>query len=340
MLKSTLLASVVLVGGFAATAHAGATFDAIKEKGFIQCGANASGLAGFGFIGDDGEWQGMDVDFCRALAVAVFNDPQAVKFTPLTAKERFTALQTGEVDVLSRNTTWTASRDTSLGLDFGGVLYYDGQGFMVKKSLNVNSALELDNASVCVQSGTTTELNLSDYFRANGMTYEPVVYERTTELLPAYIEDRCDVFTTDQSGLYSERTKFANPDEHMILPEVISKEPLGPAVRHGDNEWGDIVRWTLAALVEAEEMDITSANVDELLSSTTDPSVKRFLGAEGEIGAGLGLDPAWAYNVVKTVGNYGEIFERNVGLDTPLQIERGINALWTDGGLQYAYPIR
>ncbi len=320
-------------------AQAGATLDAIKEKGFIQCGVS-TGLAGFSNPDDAGNWSGLDVDVCRAVATALFGDPDAVRYTPLTAKERFTALQSGEVDLLSRNTTWTLTRDSALGLEFTGVTYYDGQGFMVPKALGVKSALELDGASVCVQPGTTTELNLADYFRANNMSYEPVVIERLEEVRTAYDQGRCDVYTTDQSGLYAERTVLAHPDEHEILPEVISKEPLGPVVRHGDQEWGDVVRWSLYAMVEAEENGVSSQNVDDLKANSTNPVVRRLLGVEGEMGQDLGLPADFGYQIIKQVGNYGEIFEANVGQGTPLKIARGLNALWKDGGLQYAMPFR
>jgi general L-amino acid transport system substrate-binding protein len=320
-------------------AHAGETLNGIKNKGFIQCGVN-TGLPGFGNPDDEGNWRGIDIDVCRAIAAALFGDPEKVKYTPLTAKERFTALQSGEVDVLSRNTTWTLARDTALGLDFTGVTYYDGQGFMVPASLGVQSALELDGASVCVQPGTTTELNLADYFRANNMSYSPVVMERSDELRTAYEQGRCDVFTTDQSGLYAERTALPNPDEHVILPEVISKEPLGPVVRHGDHEWADVVRWTLYAMLEAEELGVNKSNVDDQKANSTNPNVRRLLGVEGDMGQNIGLPGDWAYNVIKQIGNYGEIFEANLGQSTPLKIERGLNALWTNGGLQYAMPVR
>ncbi len=321
------------------TAQAGATLDAVKSKGFIQCGVS-TGLAGFSNPDDAGNWSGLDVDVCRAIAAALFGDAEAVKYTPLTAKERFTALQSGEVDVLSRNTTVTLARDSTLGLDFTGVTYYDGQGFMVPKSLGVKSALELDGASVCVQTGTTTELNLADYFRANNMSFSPVVYERPEETATAYEQGRCDALTTDQSGLYAQRIGLATPDDHIVLPEVISKEPLGPAVRHGDNEWGDVVRWTLYAMLEAEELGVSSENVDDLKANSTNPNVRRLLGVEGDMGQGVGVPNDWGYQVVKQVGNYGEMFERNVGMGTPLKIERGLNALWTNGGLQYAMPVR
>jgi general L-amino acid transport system substrate-binding protein len=336
---TTFVAASALALASSGSAEAGAIFDGVKQKGFVQCGVNV-GLAGFSNPDDAGDWSGIDVDICRALAVAVFGDPKAVKFTPLTSKERFTALQSGEVDVLSRNTTWTLNRDSAQGLDFVGVTYYDGQGFMVPKSLGVKSALELDGASVCVQTGTTTELNLADYFRANNMSYTPVVFERGDEARTAYDQGRCDTLTTDQSGLYAERIGLAKPDDHIVLPEVISKEPLGPAVRHGDNQWGDAVRWTLYALLEAEELGINSQNVDDEKASSTNPNVRRLLGVEGDMGQGLGLPADFGYQVVKQMGNYGEIFERNIGMGSPLKIERGLNALWTDGGLQYAMPVR
>jgi general L-amino acid transport system substrate-binding protein len=339
-LATTLLAgSALALPALVGSAEAGQTLDSIKNKGFVQCGVS-TGLAGFSNPDDAGTWSGLDVDVCRAIAAALFGDAEAVKFTPLTAKERFTALQSGEVDVLSRNTTWTLNRDTALGLDFTGVTYYDGQGFMVPQELGVKSALELDGASVCVQPGTTTELNLADYFRANNMSYEPVVIERLEEIRTAYDQGRCDVYTTDQSGLYAERTVLSDPSAHTILPEVISKEPLGPVVRHGDHEWADIVRWTLYAMIEAEEYGVNQSNVEDLKANATNPVIRRLLGAEGDMGQNLGLAPDWAYNVVRQVGNYGEIFEANLGQSTPLKIERGLNAQWKDGGLQYAMPVR
>ena len=327
----------------AGTATAG-TLDDIKTKGFVQCGVT-TGLAGFAMPDANNNWTGMDVDFCRAVAAAIFNDPQKVKFTPLSAKERFTALQSGEVDLLSRNTTWTMSRDTSLGLKFAGVMYYDGQGFMERKSMGIDSALKLDGATVCTQTGTTTELNLADYFKANNMKYQVVAMENDDEVRGAYEEGRCDIFTTDQSGLYAERLALKNPDDHMVLPEIISKEPLGPLVRQGDDAWFNVVKWTYFALLTAEEFGITQANVDEMKSSTN-PEMQRILGvknADGSatgFGTGIGLSEEWLVQIVKAVGNYGEIFERNVGMGTPLKIARGKNALWNAGGLQYAPPIR
>jgi general L-amino acid transport system substrate-binding protein len=314
------------------------TLEAVKARGELICGANGT-LAGFGLPDAQGNWTGLDVDFCRAIAAAIFNDPKKVKFVPLTAKDRFTALQSGEVDVLARNTTWTISRDTSLGLEFGAVNYYDGQGFMVRKGLKVNSALELNDAAVCVQQGTTTELNLADYFRAHQMKLKTVTFATSTEAVKAYDTGRCDAYTTDSSALYGERLRLATPAEHIVLPEIISKEPLGPAVRHGDAQWGDIVKWTHFAMLNAEELGVNRTNVDEQLKSNN-PETRRLLGVEGNFGEPLGLTKDWAYRIVKHVGNYGESFERNVGQGSPMKIARGINALWTKGGLQYGVPIR
>jgi general L-amino acid transport system substrate-binding protein len=333
------------VSAAAATAASAGTLDDVKQKGFVQCGVS-QGLTGFSEPDSNNNWKGMDVDFCRAVAAAIFNDPQKVKFTPLSAKERFTALQSGEIDILSRNTTWTMGRDTSLGLKFAGVMYYDGQGFMIKKSMGVDSALKLDGATVCTQTGTTTELNLADYFKANNMQYQVVAIENNDEVLKAYLDGRCDIFTTDQSGLYAERVKFPNPDEHVVLPEIISKEPLGPVVRQGDDAWFNVVKWTYFALLTAEEFGITQANVEETAKTAANPEIKRILGAKNEdgsasgFGTGIGLDEEWVIHIIKGVGNYAEIFERNVGKDTPLKIARGKNALWNAGGLQYAPPIR
>ncbi len=322
---------------FGTQAMAGPTLEAVKEKGFIQCGVN-TGLAGFAIADSKGKWVGLDVDSCRAVAAALFGDASKLKFTPLSSQQRFTALQSGEIDVLSRNTTWTVTRDTSLGFNFTAVTFYDGQGFMVAKKLGVKSARELDGASVCVQPGTTTELNLADYFRANKMKYEPVVIESLQELIAAYFAGRCDVLSTDASGLASIRGKSApKPDDYVILPEIISKEPLGPVVRHGDDAWFDIVKWSVFAMIEGEEMGLTSANVDAKLK-TKDPAMKRFLGVTPGMGKALGLDEKWAYNIIKQVGNYGESYERN--LTRQLGLKRGINDLWTRGGLMYAPPIR
>jgi general L-amino acid transport system substrate-binding protein len=332
---TTVLALLLAVATQSASAQ---TLKAVKDRGILNCGANGT-LAGFGLPDAQGKWTGLDVDFCRAIAAAVLNDAEKVKYVPLSAKDRFTALQSGEVDVLARNTTWTSSRDTSLGLNFTGVNYYDGQGFMVRKSLKVNSALELNGASVCVQQGTTTELNLADYFSANKMQLKSVTFATANEAVKAYDAGRCDAYTTDASALYAERLRVTDPNDHIILPEIISKEPLGPAVRHGDDQWFDIVKWILFAMMNAEELNVSSKNVDEALKSTN-PEIKRFVGTEGNFGEQLGLSKDWAVRIVKQVGNYGESFERNVGLGSPLKIERGLNKLWTKGGIQYAPPIR
>ncbi len=344
LMKSTVITSVIGAAAlaFVAGGASASTLDDVKAKGFVQCGVS-TGLAGFSAPNDKGDWSGLDVDLCRALAAAIFDDANAVKFSPLSAKERFTALQSGEVDILSRNTTWTTSRDTSLGLNFRAVNYYDGQGFMInKKNLpEINSALQLSGAAVCVQTGTTTELNLADYFRANNMEYNPVVFEKLEEVNAAYDSGRCDVYTTDQSGLYGIRLTLSNPDDHAVLPEIISKEPLGPAVRQGDDQWLDIVSWVHFAMLTAEEFGVTSANVEEMKGSDN-PGIQRLLGTEADtkLGTDLGLTNDWAARIVKHVGNYGESFERNVGSGSPLKIARGVNALWTKGGLQYAPPIR
>jgi len=334
VIKLALAAAVAVT----ATAASAQTLNTVKSRGMLNCGANGT-LGGFGLPDAQGNWTGLDVDFCRALAAAIFNDPTKVKFVALTAKDRFTALQSGDVDVLARNTTWTSSRDTSLGLNFTGVNYYDGQGFLVRKALKVNSALELNDAAVCVQQGTTTELNLADYFRANKMKLKTVTFATADEAIKAYDSGRCDAFTTDASGLYAERLRLAKSDDHIVLPEIISKEPLGPSVRHGDDQWFDIVRWMHFAMVIAEELNVTSKNLDEMLKSDN-PDVKRLLGTEGNYGEQLGLTKDWAYRIIKHIGNYGESFERNIGQSSPLKISRGLNALWTKGGLQYAPPIR
>jgi general L-amino acid transport system substrate-binding protein len=331
------LVFVAALGAFAAPASA-ATLDQVKQKGFVQCGVS-QGITGFSSPDDKGNWTGFDVDFCRALAAAIFGDPQKVKFTPLSTKDRFTALQSGEVDLLSRNTTWTLDRDTKMGLNFAGITYFDGQGLMVKKSMKMNSALELSGASICTQTGTTTELNIADYFRNNKMKYEVIAFATADETLKSYESGRCDVFTTDASQLYAQKLKLAKPDEHMILPEIISKEPFGPVVRHGDDQWFDIVKWTLFALINAEDLGITKANVDEMLKSPS-PEVRRVLGVEGNSGESLGLTNDWVVRIVKAVGNYGEMFEHDIGAESPLKIERGLNRLWSKGGLVYAPPIR
>src|SRR6266852_5042946 len=343
MMIMRLWMQVVLAAGIglgvADAAQAGATLDKVKPAGQISCGVG-TGIAGFGAPDSQGRWAGFNVDVCKALSAAIFGSADKVRYVPLTAQQRFTALQSGEVDVLSNNTTDTLQRDTALGLNFAPVVFYDGQGFMVNKKLGVKSAKELNGATVCVQPGTTTELNLADYFRANKMTFKPVVIEKVEEVRAAFFSGRCDVFTTDASGLYSTRAANApNPDDYIILPEIISKEPLGPVVRHGDNQFADIVRWALFAQLEAEEYGITSKNVDEMLKSDN-PSIKRILGVTPGMGKALGVDERWVYNIVKQVGNYGEAFDRNLGMGSPLKIDRGINKLWTEGGLQYAPPIR
>ena len=323
---------------FAGIAGAGETLDAVKAKGFVQVGVNG-GVFGFGKADENGVWKGLDVDTGRAVAAAVFGDANKVKFTPLTAVQRFTALQSGEIDVLCRNATRTLSRDTALGLNFAAVNYYDGQGFLVAKKLGVKSAKELGGAAVCVLPGTTTEQNAADFFRSNGIKWQPVVIENTAELAKTFFAGRCDVLTSDASQLAGNRAVAPNPSDYVLLPEIISKEPLSPAVRHGDDQWRDIVDFTVLALIAAEELGITSQNVDQMMSSK-DPNVQRFLGVTEGNGKALGLDEKWAYNIVKQIGNYGEVFERNVGVNTPLGLERGLNALWTNGGLMYAPPFK
>jgi len=329
--------AMATVFGLASVANAG-TLDNVKAKGQLVCGANP-GTAGFGVPDEKGNWTGLDVDYCRAIAAAIFNDPTKVKFVPLSSKDRFTALASGEVDVLIRNSTWTMSRETTLGIIWAGINFFDGQGFMVNKKLGVKSAKELNGASICVQQGTTTELNLADYFRANKMDYKVVTFGTSEEALKAYDSGRCDSYTTDRSGLAADRLSMAKPDDHIILPEIISKEPLGPAVRQGDDQWLNLVKWVHYALLIAEEDGITSKNVDEKAKSD-DPELKRVLGGEGKFGESLGLSNAWVVQIIKAVGNYEEMFERNVGPNTPLQLARAGNALWTKGGLQYAPPIR
>ena len=339
MIQRILLAILgTTVMSFAAGMVSAATLDDVKAKDSLQCGVS-QGLPGFSNPDQDGNWSGLDVDFCRAVSAAIFGDASRVKFTPLSAKERFTALQSGDVDILSRNTTWTMSRDTALGLNFSVVNYYDGQGFMVRKDLGVNSALELSGASICTNTGTTTELNVADYFRANNMEYELVAFEKADEVVAAYDAGRCDVYTTDQSGLYAQRLKLTDPAAHVVLPQIISKEPLGPVVRQGDDQWLNIVKWTHFAMLNAEELGVTQANVDEMKNSNN-PAIKRLLGTEGEFGGAIGLSDDWAYHIIKEIGNYGEAFDRHVGPDTPLAISRGANAQWNQGGLQYGPPIR
>ena len=337
-MKFRYLVTAFLGASCFATAATAATLDDVKNKGHVQCGVS-QGLPGFSNPDDAGNWQGIDVDVCRAVAAAIFGDAGKVKYTPLSAKERFTALQSGEVDLLSRNTTWTATRDTALGLDFTGVNYYDGQGFLVRRSLGIKSALELNGAAVCTNTGTTTELNVADYFRANDMEYEVVAFEKADEVVAAYDAGRCDVYTTDQSALYANRLKMENADEHVVLPEIISKEPLGPVVRQGDDQWADIVAWSLYAMVNAEELGVSSSNIAEMRQSKN-PEIRRLLGIEGTFGENLGVSNLWADHIIVQVGNYGESFERNVGKDSPLGIARGLNALWSKGGIMYAPPIR
>jgi general L-amino acid transport system substrate-binding protein len=337
MKTSALLAGAALATLCVAAASA-ATLDDVKARGVLKCGVN-SGLAGFAAPDASGRWDGFDIAYCRALAAAVLGDGEKVEFTPTTTETRFTALASGEVDVLARNSTWTLSRDADLKLTFIGVNYYDGQGFMVPAELGVTSAMELDGATVCIQTGTTTELNLADFFKANNITYQPVPIQTNAEGNQQYLAGACDAYTTDISGLAASRATYEDPSAHIILPEVISKEPLGPIVRHGDDQWGDIARWTLNALIAAEEYGVTSDNIEEMKTSQN-PEVKRLLGVEGDLGAMLGLDKDWVVRVVSTGGNYGEIFARHIGAGTPSNLERGLNAQWVDGGLQFSPPFR
>ena len=337
-MKHIFFAAAVGLLSMAGAAHA-ATLDDVKARGALNCGVS-QGLPGFSNPNDKNEWAGLDVDFCRAIAAAIFDDPAKVKFSPLSAKDRFTALASGAIDLLSRNTTWTMSRDTTLGFNFAGVMYYDGQGFLVRKSLGLKSTTELDGASICVQTGTSNELNVGDYFKANNMKYREVIaFATLDEAIKAYESGRCDSFTSDRSQLAAVRLKPTNPADHVLLPETISKEPLGPLVRHGDDQWFDLVKWTYFALLDAEELGITQKNVEEMAKSDN-PDVKRLLGTDGKYGEAIGLTPDWVVRIVKAVGNYGEIYNRNVGPDTPLGIERGVNKLWTKGGLQYGMPVR
>jgi len=343
-MKSRFLIAL-LMGAACATSAVTASADTlqnVKAKGSLACGVS-TGNPGFSATDDKGEWKGLDVDFCHAVAAAVFGDPSKVKYNPLSSKVRFTALQSGEIDILSRQTTWTASRESGLGLMFAGVMYYDGQGFMVnsKKVPGITSAKQLSGATVCVLTGTTGELNMADYFKANKIEFSPVVFEKIEEAKAAYDAGRCDVYTDDQSNLYSARLSLASPVDHVVLPEIISKEPVGPVVRQGDDRWLNVVKWTYFALVQAEEFGITQANVEEMKNSPN-PEIKRLLGQEAgaTIGTDFGLSSDFVVNVIKAVGNYGEIFERNIGQQSPLKIERGKNALWTHGGLQYAMPFR
>ena len=338
-MKKTVIFGALTVAGLAAGAAGAATLDDVKARGKLNCGVT-TGLAGFAAPNANGEWEGFDVAVCRAVAAAVLNDKNAVEFVPTTGKTRFTALPTGDKEFLTLNTTWTFSRDTDLKFDFIGVNYYDGQGFMVPKALGVSSAKDLDGATVCIQTGTTTELNLADFFRKNNISYEPVPVETNAEGQQQYLAGACDTYTTDASGLAATRATFENPDEHVLLPEIISKEPLGPLVRHGDNDWGDITRWVLNALIAAEELGITSANIEEMAGNTNNPEVARLLGTEGTLGEMIGLDAEWAKRAIMAEGNYGEIFAKNIGEETPIGLARGLNAQWTDGGLLYAPPFR
>jgi len=334
-------AALAFGAGLAALASpaAAATVDTVRERGIVQCGTT-TGFAGFSAPDDQGNWRGLDIDLCRAVAAAVFGDASKYKAVPLNSQQRFTALQSGEIDVLTRNTTVTQQRETALGLIGAGINFYDGQGFLVPRALEVTSAKQLDGATICMQTGTSNENNMADWARANGISYKPVVIEKFDEVVNAFVSGRCDAFTTDASGLASIRSsRIAKPDDYVVLPEIISKEPLGPFVRQGDDQWLNIVKWSLYAMIEAEEYGITSANVDEMRKSNS-PNVQRILGVVPGLGKSMGLDDAWAYNIIKQVGNYGESFERNVGQGSPLRIERGLNALWRDGGLMYALPIR
>jgi len=339
-MKTSVFFGALTVAGLAAVAANAGTLDDVKARGSLNCGVS-TGLVGFAAPDANGVWNGFDVGICRAVAAAVLGDPMAVEFVPTTGQTRFTALASGEVDLLARNTTWTMSRDVDLKFEFVGVNYYDGQGFMVPKDLGVSSAKDLDGATVCIQTGTTTELNLADFFRVNNISYEPVPIETNAEAQQQYLAGACDVYTTDASGLAATRATFEAPGDHVLLPEIISKEPLGPLVRHGDNEWGDIARWTLNALISAEELGVTSTNIGELsAAATNNPEINRLLGTEGELGAQLGLSADWAKNAISAGGNYGELFEKNIGENTPIGLARGLNAMWTEGGLIYSPPFR
>lgn len=339
MKKQLFTMAAVAALAVSSSAAMAQTLNDVEERGYVQCGVT-EGVPGFSFPDDNNNWTGLEVDYCRALAAAIFDDPEAVRFTPLTSQARFESLSNGNIDVLSRTTTWTMTRDTQLGITFAGVMFYDGQGFMVREDSGVTSATELSGAAVCIESGTTTELNAADYFASNGMDLSnAVVFVNQDEVVQAYLDGRCDVFTTDSSALAAERSTFPDPEAHIILPEIISKEPLGPSVRSGDTEWFNIVKWTYFALLNAEELGVTSENVDEMLGSDN-PSIRRLLGVEGEFGDAIGLSNDWAYRIVKHVGNYGELYAKHVGPETPINIPRGVNNLWTEGGVQYAPPIR
>lgn len=338
-MNKSVFFGALTIAGLAAGAAAAGTLDDVQARGTLRCGV-ATGVVGFAAPDANGKWAGFDVGVCRAVAAAVLGDGDAVEFVPTTAKTRFTALSSGEVDMLARNTTWTLSRDVDLKFDFIGVNYYDGQGFLVPKDLGVSSAKELDGATVCIQTGTTTELNLADFFRTNNISYEPVPVETNAEAQQQYLAGACDVYTTDASALAATRATVEDPSAHAVLPEIISKEPLGPLVRHGDNEWADVVRWTLNALIAAEELGITSANLSEMAAGTNNPEINRLLGTEGNLGEMLGLSADWAQKAIMVDGNYGELFEKNIGETTPIGLARGLNALWTDGGLMYVPPFR
>ena len=338
-MKKTVILGALTVAGLAATSAAAGTVDDVKARGKLNCGVT-TGLVGFAAPDANGVWEGFDVGVCRAVAAAVLGDGNAVEFVPTTGKTRFTALASGEIDMLARNTTWTFSRDVDLKFEFTGVNYYDGQGFMVPKELGVSSAKDLDGATVCIQTGTTTELNLADFFRSNNISYEPVPIETNAEAQQQYLAGACDVYTTDASGLAATHATFEAPDAHALLPEIISKEPLGPLVRHGDNNWGDVVRWTLNALITAEELGVTSANIEEMAAGTNNPEINRLLGTEGNLGEMLGLSADWAKNAIAVGGNYGELFDGNIGESTAIGLSRGLNAQWTQGGLLYSPPFR
>jgi general L-amino acid transport system substrate-binding protein len=336
MKRNLFVLGVAFALALSAASASAQTLKTVKDRGSLICGVT-QGLAGFSLPDDKGNWTGLDVDYCRAIAATIFNDPSKVKFTPLSTKDRFEALKSGEIDLLARNSTWTLSRDVLY--NFIGVNYYDGQGFMLRKSLKLNSALELNGASICTQTGTTTELNLADYFRSNNLKYEVIAFATADETIKAYENGRCDVFTTDMSQLVSEKLKLSKPDEHVILPEIISKEPLGPLVRHGDDQWFDIVKWVHFAMLNAEELGVSQKTINEALKSNQ-PEIRRLVGAEGAYGEQLGLTKDWVVRIVKHVGNYGEVFDRNLGTGSKLGISRGLNRLWTKGGIQYAPPIR
>ena len=338
MKLNSIPALLLACTAFAATSASADTLSTIKERGRVSCGVS-EGVLGFSNADEKGKWNGFDIDFCHAVAAAVFGDPDKVNFVPLSTKVRFAALQSGEVDLLSRQTTWTQSRDTGMGMRFVGTAYYDGQGFMIKKSLGIKSAKELSGATLCTETGTTTEMNAADYFNANKIAYEIISFEKASETIEAFNTNRCDAYTTDASALYSQRLVLSDPEGSIVLPDIISKEPLGPAVRQGDERWFSIVRWTLFALIDAEEMGVTKTNAATQIASGN-PAIKRFLGGEGNSGEAMGLDQKWIYNVISATGNYGEIFDRNLGTGSPLKIDRGINALWNAGGLMYAPPVR